>query len=507
MINLLRQNQRWLMLIIVILTIIAFAWLYNPTDVNKLENSRIAEIYGRTIHKVDIERQLKVYELAAILGETPFLEDLGSTAPTPEEAGSEFIWNLVVLQHEARQLGISPTDAQVVAAIQAVPGLQKNGTFDRDLYANVLQNVFAPRGMTERHLEDLVRDTLKLARLRQIITSPVAVTDSEVAGAFRGFQAVDVQYVRLEPAADPAGAATPEEVEKVFNEQKSAFATPEYRSIQYIRLSLPESSPALEGKARVDALQALAEQATQFVGRVLEKGEGFAQAAAASNQSVIQTPFFDQTGAGAPQTPAPAANLPAPVVQASFSLTEAKPVSEILQDGDAFYIAQLQKILPSRSLTLEEARPQIELRLVMQKTQETFQKFSEEQAQALKAAIQSGKTFAQAAGEAGLTVQSLVNYPPFQPSPSQQPDENAVIARATLPLEAGEVSGFQPAPWGGFLVQLTKRAPLDPMIYAQQHESVKTRILETKRNLLFIEWLTAAREEANLKFFAGQTSR
>lgn len=487
------------MIIIVILTIIAFAWLYNTTDFQKLEDSEIAEIYGRTIHKVDVEKQLKVYELASILGEMSFLQDLGGSAPTPNAASSEFIWNLLVLQHESKRLGIQPTEPQIAAGILAIPALQNNGAFDRERYARLLQDVLAPRGMTERHLEDLVRDILRLERLRQIVTSPVTVGDAEVKDAFRGLQGVDAQFVKLVPPADLKPAVTPEEVEKMFNEQKANLVTPEYRSVKYVRFALPEVNPKLEGKARVDALQKLADQAEQLINNALAKGGSFEAAAAAQNLPVTTTAYFDPTGAGTPETPALPAGLPASLVQSAFTLSVEKPMGDIVQDGDALYVAQLQQTLASRPLTLEEARPQIEARLLAQKTQAAFETYAATKAREIREAVAAGKSFTEAAQAAGLASQSILNLSPFQQTPSPEPTEDSQVARATLPLEPGQISGFQPAPGGGFIVQLTQRAPLDPALFESQQAEVKARILETKQNLLFIEWLNSARTAADLK--------
>ena len=56
MITILRRNQRWLLFVVAIMTIIAFAWLYNRTDMEKLGANQVAQMYGKTIFQVDIDR-------------------------------------------------------------------------------------------------------------------------------------------------------------------------------------------------------------------------------------------------------------------------------------------------------------------------------------------------------------------------------------------------------------------------------------------------------------------
>ena len=43
------------MLIVAILTIVAFIWLYNPANTRKLGTNTVATIYGRNLSQADIE--------------------------------------------------------------------------------------------------------------------------------------------------------------------------------------------------------------------------------------------------------------------------------------------------------------------------------------------------------------------------------------------------------------------------------------------------------------------
>ena len=80
MITILRKNQRVLMLIIAVLTIIAFIWLYNPATTQELGSNTVATMYGRKISQADVEREVKSFQLALALGQFRLLEDLGGMA-------------------------------------------------------------------------------------------------------------------------------------------------------------------------------------------------------------------------------------------------------------------------------------------------------------------------------------------------------------------------------------------------------------------------------------------
>jgi hypothetical protein len=86
MITILRKNQRVLMLVIAVLTIIAFIWLYNPADTHKLGTGAVATLYGRKVSQADIEREVKNYQLALALGQFSLLENLGGMAQDENKA-------------------------------------------------------------------------------------------------------------------------------------------------------------------------------------------------------------------------------------------------------------------------------------------------------------------------------------------------------------------------------------------------------------------------------------
>ena len=87
MITILRKNQRVLMLVVAVLTIVAFIWLYNPADTYQLGRGAVATIYGRKVSQADIERQVKTYQLALAMGQFSLLENLGGMTQD-EESGS-----------------------------------------------------------------------------------------------------------------------------------------------------------------------------------------------------------------------------------------------------------------------------------------------------------------------------------------------------------------------------------------------------------------------------------
>ena len=222
----------------------------------------------------------------------------------------------------------------------------------------------------------------------------------------------------------------------------------------------------------------------------------FEAAAQAGGQLVQRSPDFDRSGAISAgqddsQTLAPDLRNLAP---SAFLLTERSPVSDVIQSGDAFFVLKVAQINPQRPLTIEEARPVAASRLGARKAERLLRENAEASLAKVRQAIASGKSFQDAAAEAGLKVRSF-SY--LVPSDQKLSPEEQEVAAATLLMEPGQLSGMIPASDGGFAVFLSSREPIDEAGIAKKPE-LASRILETKRRLLFMTWLSWAREAAKI---------
>lgn len=497
MISILRKNQRVLMLIVAILTIVAFIWLYNPANTRKLGTNTVATIYGRNLSQADIEREVKSFQLALALGQFQLLEDLGGMGQDENRALEQFVWNRLVIQHQARDLGIEPTDSQVADRIRNIPAFQVNGQFDAGKYKAFVAEQLGPRGFTEVQLENVIRDALRAERLKTVVSSPVAVSDAEVLETARIFQKVSAEVVRFDLAATAVPSElTDEELKTFFGQNQPTLIMPETRSVDYVRFAIPEGGKPLEGREKVDALQKVADAASAFSEQA--SSGSFESAASTAGLTIQRTPEFDRSGAprssGDAQAAPGAADLKnfAPAV---FMLTEKNPVSDVIQSGDVFFVLKLAKLSPQRPLTMDEVRPIAAKQLGARKAERALREKADAALAKVREAIAAGKPFSEAAANAGLQVQSFNDLLPNDPKLSARERE---IVAATLLMQPGQFSGMIPAADGGFAVYLSSRAPIDQADLAKKSE-LASRILESKRHLLFLTWLASARDAAKIQ--------
>jgi len=505
MITIIRHNQRWLLLIIAIMTIIAFAFLYDNTDTEQLGANRVGEMYGKTLYRIDVDRVVRLQQLASILGMNDFLELLTVTARSQEEILDEFVWNLLVLRHESAELWVRPTDPQILEAIQELPALQRNGQFDSNLYLQFMQEQLAPRGLTERHLEDLIRDSLALQRIRDITASPLTLNPLELEDSFRVLQRVDVLVHRLPNEIDPQEIqVSDKEIETFFEDNRDALQTPVYRKIQFVRHGLNEEQKALTGRERIEVLQSVADGISALHEKVVEEERSLAEVGDEAGFVVETSQFFDSNGfqpSDDPSERGDPVDLPEPVVAEAFRLRHGQPLSEIVQSGDTFYVLHWEEEREARPLTLEEIRPKIVEELRSQKASEATLAKARELREKVVQASDDADSLVEVAEAAGLEVQSIDAIEPWQ----QTMDEKNFFARASMSVEEGKTGQLERSPSGYYFLTVVNREPVDEELLAEVGDEFRTGIMETKRNLLFLEWLRISRERANLRFFATRS--
>ncbi len=480
------------MLVIAILTIIAFIFFYNPEKPGTFTSSTVATIYGRNLTQADVDREIRNFQLALALQQFDLIGELGGMEQDEDRALNEFIWNLLVLQHQSRELGIEPTDLQVADRIKALPVLQTSGQFDPRKYALFVQEQLGPRGLTERQLENVIRDSLRLEQLKAVIGAPVSVSAGEVKEAARVFQKMDIQQVRFPlAAAETAVEVTEADARAFFERGKQTMLAPETRMVEFVEFAPPAAEKPLEGKERMEALQKQADLASSFAESVA--GSSFAKAAEAAGLTVKSTPEFDRAGTAREPAPELAETLRG-IAPGSFLLTESSPVSDVLQAGDKFFVVRLIKVNPQRPLTFEEVRPAIEKRVRSLKAEAVLRQNANDALVKIRAAVAGGKSFAEAAAAAGLAVEPLNGI--SADSGTIPPDQMPVVTTALL-MEPGQISGFLPSADGGAAVYLASRASEDVSEKARTEE-IESGILESKRRMIFLTWLASARESAKI---------
>ena len=497
MLTVIRKNQQVLMLIIAILTIIAFIWLYNPTDkFHKFGSNDVVSVYGRVVQRAEIDREVRGYRLALALGLTDFVRDLGGMGASEEASVSDFILNLLIVRHQAPELGIHPSDEAVADVIKSLPVLQTNGVFDPAKYAAFLQDQLAPNGFTERQMEEIIRDSLKVRDLHRIITSSVAIGEGEVREAARIYQAVDARILKFDRDAFlKSSTVTSEEVAAFYSKNKGGLQSRETRDVTYVAFDLPAAEQKLTGKEKAAAQQALADQAERVMKTIrmeITKGSDFSKAASTGKQRLLKVIGLERDGS----VKGKESGVPASVASAAFRLQKKSELSDIIQDGDSFYVISVEGVTPAHQLELTEVGDKIASLLKQEKATQAASLAATKSVEQIRADMASGKSFADAVKTSGVQTESLTGT---VPSDTKLTPEQQALASATLSLKEGQLGGLSPAPWGAFAAYLVKRAPLTEAQWKEHQAALSNRLLENEKELLFMEWLRSSRAAAQIQ--------
>jgi peptidyl-prolyl cis-trans isomerase D len=504
MMTLLRKHRQWLMIVIAILAIPFIFYFVQRPDYGAMSKDQFARIYGRSVSVVEARRNARLGNIAQALGMTSLWQTLSLNEPG-DSGYAEFAINLIVLRHEAERLGIQPTSEEVVDLVRNLSAFRGPSGFDPQKYEEFSGSVLAPNGLTDAEIDELARDELCLNRIKELLNVGVSIPEADSKTVFEqvyGKSFASVVRLRATDFAKEVKVAD-EDARKYYEAHKSEFKTEEKRKIEFVRFALSEEQKKLTGKERIDALQKLSDRAEDFTQALLEKGADFQQVAAKFQLPVQATGEFPAS------SPDEKLKSNPKLSGVAFQLTKQEPNSDVIEEGNDYYILRLAGVTEARPLTLEEAKPRIVDTLRTQRERELVSSKGAKVVHDLREALKAGAPLPRACEQAGVKAEKVE---PFtiaddQSSDDQkakaQPTDLPVIKNAVALLQLGEVSDLIPSPDGGIIAVLEKREPPDPAKYHANKTAFDERYLRNKRGIVFYGWLEDRRRAADVQFAKG----
>jgi hypothetical protein len=543
MMKLLRRHKDWLMIVIAILAIPFIFYFVRTPDYGAMKQD-VGQIYGRQLSQLEIDANARLGGLAQALGMSDFWETLSLRQPGNSGYGT-FAVDLIILRHEAERLGLRPSGAEIADVVRKLPVFQGESGFDITKFSDFVRNALGPMGLGEEHIEQLARDEICLNEIKELLAAGVTISKDELDETFRrGYDKFFVSVIRFR-SADFANGVTikDEDVQKYYDAHKSELKTDEKRKVEFVHLGLtqepgeytnlprPLSQPAyssaftdrfiqsligayaatlssvgsdvtaqrrnaqktLTGTERIEALQKLADQATDFTQALLEKDADFRQAAAKFQLPVLETGEFTAA--------APDSKLKADpqLSAAAFKLSAQEPNSDPVQVADGFYILHLVGVTEARPLTMEEAKPKIVDAIKKSRTRELMSSKGPEVANQLReAAKSSAASDLQAAiQKAGVKAEKLPPFSLMEEEKAESEEKEAkngppdlpMIKQAVAFLNTGEISDFVPSAENGFIAILEKRESSGDPNAGEKKAAFEKKLLDNKQRIVLYEWL------------------
>jgi peptidyl-prolyl cis-trans isomerase D len=322
----------------------------------------------------------------------------------------------------------------------------------------------------------------------------------------RGYDKLYVTVIRFHPADfDKDVKITDEDVQKYYDAHKAELKTDEKRKVEFVQLTLTEEEKKLAGKQRIEALQKLADRATDFTQALLEKGTDFKQAA-----GKFQLPV-QETGEFTAAEPDPQLKGDRQLAAAAFKLSTEEPHSDAVQVADGFYILHLTGKTETHPLTLEEGKPKMVDALKKTRARELMSTKGAELVQQLRAAKKSKQPVESVTEKAGLKPEKLPAFSLVDEEsekseggePKKQSPELLSIKDAVALLNPGDVTDLVPSGTDGLIAILEKREPLADASASEKKAAFEKRILDNKERIVVVEWLRDRQQAAGLEFKKG----
>jgi len=496
------------MIVIAILAIPFVFYFVQRPDYGAIGRDHFARIYDRNVSMLEAQQIARLLSLAQALGMSDFVGTMTAGAGLNQnQAAFQFIVNLLVLRHEAERLGLRPSSSEIADVVRKLPAFQGESGFDINKFNDLVQNGLAPLGLAEEHIEQLVRDQICLSEIQKLLAAGVSLPKSELDENFqRGYDKLYVSVIRFRSTDfDKDIKINDEDVQKYYEAHKAELKTDEKRKVEFVQLTLNEKEIKLEGKERIEALQKLADRATDFTQALLEKGADFKQAAAK-----FQLPLHE-TGEFTAAEPDPQLKGDRQLGAAAFKLSPEEPHSDAVQVADGFYILYLTGKTEARPLTLEEAKPKIVDALKKTRARELMSTKGAELVQQLRETKQSGQTPEATIEKAGVKPERLPAFSLIEEESEKsegnerrkQSPELLTLKDAVALLNPGDVTDFVPSGTDGLIAILEKREPLADANAGDKKAAFEKRILENKQRIVLIEWLRDRQQAAGLEVKKG----
>ena len=243
MLEFLRKHQYGLMLVVAILTIIAFVFLYDKNTYGQGGGVRgtAFKIYGKGYNASHLQKLDNYYLLARELG----LWELTSSLQGKRVVDGrpvDFPLNLMILRKEARELGISPSNDDVQKEIEEMrifmdPATQK---FDPTRFKRISENLTG-RNFQNADITQIIRDKITLDSVKKLLAANTLPPVPEVEDMYNIRNEKITAYAlkrALEDHLEDAKASD-DEIKQRYDDTQETRMTDEQRQIEYVIFQAP----------------------------------------------------------------------------------------------------------------------------------------------------------------------------------------------------------------------------------------------------------------------------
>jgi len=209
----------------------------------------VATVNGETIPIERFQRRYQSYvEAYAQIYRDRFSSEMAERMGLPQQVLGDLVQEALIVQRATAE-GLTISDEELNARINAIPIFQENGRFVLKRYQEILKR----RGYTPSAFEAEIRRELTRAKVETAVRSGVKVSETELEEAFRlRREEVRAAWALVELTPILAGVnATDEELTAYLTQHPDEFSQPDRRRVQYVTVN-PKDYPGTVTDADVE---------------------------------------------------------------------------------------------------------------------------------------------------------------------------------------------------------------------------------------------------------------
>ncbi len=461
-------------IIIGVVAMVFIFWGAGTGSNNRSEAALLATVGGTRITTSQLYREMRV-------------RNLGLQGTSEEESKriqdallEQMIQEELLLQ-EADALGLTVSSEEITRIVVYEESFEQDGKHSRELYLRALKRM----GLTEDKHRDMIRRSLLIQKLQDVVIWGAHVTDAEIARAYElQNTTAEVRWVQIPESALLDDVAVQDSEIDAFLANNELKVKERYDA-DYERLyKLPR-------KAAYSAILLRNDIAGADAATLRAKMEEIAGLAAATDDAgfaALARQYSEDLTAvnGGDMGLAEEALIDPPLATVIFAAGAGK-VTTIAETGRGLWVARVRSVEEARDLSFDEVKRDVARQLVAQQSVgKLTQEFAEKVLAGWKASgeapsdlltaqgLSADTTGAQPLG--GLTIPGVA--------------ENAGLKQAVMALRGtGVLPGVYPAPGGWVVAAVAAWTPADPTGLASQKDMLRMTVLAQSRNAYLQAWL------------------
>ncbi len=498
MLTQIRHIQKGTLIVVTAIIVVSFAFFYSDFDFVQGTVGRqdcVVKVYNRCYRQKEAQKLASHFDVALELGMYDFAVALMGEQKE-ERDPADFVTSLIVLRTEAGKLGIEPGVKEIKEAIPTLPIFQQPWVNA----AYVQNNILGPNGFTDGDLANLVKDYLSFQKLRNLVSAGLEAVPSETEKRYiKANQRYTASVIRFDRSSFAGEISiTDEEIKKYFEENKDDLKSEEKRGFDFVKFIPKPVAESATNEEKAKANLAFANAVNRAYADLAEDGADFN--GVGKQYSGEKAEFTVETGKLEPFSPAePPAMLKEDQATVDALFSEAQQLKgvtvPVMSEGGAYLVFHFNTLVEPEPLTLEAATPAITEALTSKNSNRAVNDAALAALAKLNEAIQSGKSFDEAAAGLGLKPETVPNFSESE-APADLPDAGLIV-QAVDGLREKEISAVTERPGGlGYLLVYVDKIELYKEEDAESKKGLLAATVKTQLDrTLFAAWFNQRREE------------